>query len=133
MAVAAGAPSGVVTRQPNARRPSTRFAALSGSITEATISNVLVPPGAPIRRAIGVVLAETGADYAIAGARDVRASDGFLPLRVLGPVMTWNALARPSDPSFVGAVMYGQAGFLDTGLTGAPVVTHGLRVTVGSK
>ncbi|MCA8953163.1 MAG: hypothetical protein KDE27_26865 [Planctomycetes bacterium] len=39
----------------------------------------------------------------------------------------------PSDPSFLGAVMYTQAGFLDAGLAGAPVVSHGLELTFGSK
>ncbi|MCA8974126.1 MAG: hypothetical protein KDC98_05360 [Planctomycetes bacterium] len=39
----------------------------------------------------------------------------------------------PSDPSFLGWVMFGQAGFLDTGLGNAPVVTHGLRVTFGTR
>ncbi|MCA8949979.1 MAG: hypothetical protein KDE27_10785, partial [Planctomycetes bacterium] len=39
----------------------------------------------------------------------------------------------PGDPSFLGAVMYAQAGFLDAGLGGAPVVSHGLELTFGAK
>ncbi|MCA8953162.1 MAG: hypothetical protein KDE27_26860 [Planctomycetes bacterium] len=39
----------------------------------------------------------------------------------------------PSDPSFLGAVMYTQAGFLDAGLAGAPVASPGLELTFGSK
>jgi hypothetical protein len=40
----------------------------------------------------------------------------------------------PNHPSFLGAVMYGQAGFFDPGLPGSPVVTsNGLEMVFGQK
>lgn len=39
----------------------------------------------------------------------------------------------PTDPSFVGARMRAQAGFLDIGLANAPVTSNALRMTFGSR
>ncbi len=46
----------------------------------------------------------------------------------------YTSFVLPNHPSFLGAKMYGQAGFFDTGLPGVPVVTsNGIEMVFGQK
>lgn len=71
-----------------------------GGCTEATIAELLIPDGD--RRAgaelAGRVLRATGADYAICSS-GVRARGGFVPLRGMGPMLTWRPLADQRRPA----------------------------------
>jgi len=70
-----------------------------GTATELTVCDVLTPPGASARRAIGYLLRRSGADYAIrcSGLGSLR--DGFLPANRLGPILTWRPVNRPDIPT----------------------------------
>jgi hypothetical protein len=68
-----------------------------GTALEATIAEVIVPPGTSARRAVGYVLRATGADYAIRTGPGGAA--GFLPAPSIGPVLTWRPLVDPWVPA----------------------------------
>ncbi len=75
-----------------------------GPATELTVCEVLAPPGAPVRGAVGHVLRRSGADYAIRaltpGAVDPHAlAAGFVAAPPLGPILTWRPVTRPSIPA----------------------------------
>ena len=56
-----------------------------------------------------------------------------LPSAPSTPIAEYASFVLPSHPSFLGAVMFLQVGFLDAGMGGAPVTTAGLKLTFGSK
>lgn len=68
-----------------------------GAALEAAIVEVIAPPGASARRAVGYVLRATGADYAIRTGAGGAA--GFLPAPSIGPVLTWRPLVDPWVPA----------------------------------
>ena len=68
-----------------------------GTALEATIAEVIVPPGTSARRAVGYVLRATGADYAIRTGPGGAA--GFLPAPSIGPVLTWRPVVDPWVPA----------------------------------
>lgn len=69
-----------------------------GTATELTVCDVLAPPWQRVGRAIGYLLRNTGADYAIrtAGRGSLRA--GFVPAPKLGPILTWREVCREGTP-----------------------------------
>lgn len=75
-----------------------------GTATELTICDVLAPPRAPVGRAIGYLLRQSGADYALRsvapGPVDLASvSTGFVPIAQLGPILTWKPVTRSSVPA----------------------------------
>ncbi len=74
-----------------------------GDAVEATICDLVVPDDDARERGalVRCVLAETGADYAIA-VRGGAAPSGLLPLPGQGPVFTWRALQRTTVPPLGG-------------------------------
>lgn len=69
-----------------------------GTATELTVCDVLAPPRQRVGRAIGYLLRNTGADYAIrtVGRGSLRA--GFAPAPNLGPILTWREVCREGTP-----------------------------------
>lgn len=70
-----------------------------GDATEATICDVIAPPGARPSAAIGWILRSTGADFALIAPRGAAISAGAIPVERLGPVLTWRTLADPTVPT----------------------------------
>lgn len=69
-----------------------------GTATELTICDVLAPPGAPLGSAVGYLLRNTGADYAIATRTTMGPRQGFVPAAELGPILTWRPVCRRGVP-----------------------------------
>jgi GNAT superfamily N-acetyltransferase len=69
-----------------------------GTATELTVCDMLAPPAASARRAIGYLLRRSGADYAIRCAGPGSVRDGFVPANRLGPILTWRPVNRPGVP-----------------------------------
>lgn len=69
-----------------------------GSALEATICDVLAPSSRGVRSAVGRILKETGADYAIRTGGVRTMSTGFLPAPRLGPMLTWKPIVRTGTP-----------------------------------
>jgi GNAT superfamily N-acetyltransferase len=70
-----------------------------GAALEATLSEVLAPTGSRVRSAVGRLLRETRADYAIRTGAPGALAAGFVPAAPLGPILTWRTLADPSVPA----------------------------------
>lgn len=68
-----------------------------GDATEAGVSDVIVPYGAPSsrRRLLRLVARQTGADYAIRVGRPMPRA-GYVPFPRQGPILTWRPLADPA-------------------------------------
>jgi GNAT superfamily N-acetyltransferase len=68
-----------------------------GDATEAGVSDLLVPHGAPdrARRLLQMIGRQTGADYTIRVGRPMLRA-GYLPLPRQGPILTWRPLADPA-------------------------------------
>ena len=70
-----------------------------GTATELTVCDVLAPPGQRAGKAVGYLLRETGADYAIRTAAPGSVTAGFLPAPNLGPILTWREVCRTGVPA----------------------------------
>lgn len=69
-----------------------------GDALEATIVEMLVASPSAARATIGRILRETGADYAIAAGGTSLIGAGFVPVRRLGPILTWKPIDRLGVP-----------------------------------
>ena len=63
---------------------------------------------------------------------DLLVSDDLRELFLSG-TNPYVSFVLPNAPSLIGNVMFAQAGFLDTGLGGAPVTSNALRMTFGAR
>ena len=72
-----------------------------GTATELTVCDVVAPRRASVGTAVGHLLRSAKADYAISTsnkALEAGPSKGFVPVRRLGPIMTWREVTRSGIP-----------------------------------
>jgi GNAT superfamily N-acetyltransferase len=70
-----------------------------GSALEATVCDVIAPPGASLVRGFRRIARHVGADYLLASRSSVGAAIGFVPVTGLGPVLTWKPISRSGIPA----------------------------------
>ena len=73
-----------------------------GGAREATICDVVAPPGARLGRAFRHIARRTGADYLLASSSSAGPQAGFLPAPGLGPMLTWKPVCRAAIPAMAG-------------------------------
>ena len=70
-----------------------------GELTQLSLLHVAAQRPADARRAIARLVADTGADVALASDRWLGPRTGMVPLSAAGPILTWRVLAEPESVS----------------------------------
>jgi hypothetical protein len=70
-----------------------------GRALEATVCDVVAPPGAHLRDAFRHIARQAGVDYLLASASSAGPAAGFVPAIGLGPVLTWKPVKRSGIPA----------------------------------
>ena len=76
-----------------------------GRSLEATVCDVVTPPGARLRSAFRQIARQIGADYLLASASSAGPATGFVPAVGLGPVLTWRPINRAGIPAMSDAAL----------------------------
>jgi hypothetical protein len=70
-----------------------------GGALEATVCDVIAPPGTRLGSAFRHIARQVGADYLVASGSSAGLASGFLPAAGLGPVLTWKPINRTGVPA----------------------------------
>ncbi|MCA1845716.1 MAG: GNAT family N-acetyltransferase, partial [Actinobacteria bacterium] len=70
-----------------------------GGALEATVCDVIAPPGGRRRNGFRQIARQGGIDYLLASAASAGLAEGFVPAISLGPVLTWKPINRAGIPA----------------------------------